>query len=123
MFKPTLLLPIFLAACGPSAGEKLYSREGLVEVENRASLDREIEEISSSIKAPVRDLQEDNDSLPMFLLSNDDVTVLVQHKFDNNCDWSAGCTWKYSITATDYGQDRAEQQRLVDTALEAIRQR
>ena len=94
-----------------------------MEVENRASLYREIEEISLSINAPVRDRQEDNDSLPMFLLSNEDVTVLVQHKFGNKCDWSAGCTWEYSITATNYGQDRAEQQRLVDTALEAIRQR
>ena len=94
-----------------------------MEVEDQASLDREIEEISLLIDATVRDQQEDMDGLPMFLLANDDVTVSVQHKFDNKCDWSARCTWKYSISATDYGKDAGEQQRLVDTAFEAISSR
>ncbi len=66
---------------------------------------------------------QDLDGLPMYLLSNDKVTILVQHRpFDPQCDWSKSCTWEYTLSPTSASLDQTEQRELVDQAFAAIPQ-
>lgn len=65
----------------------------------------------------------DLDDLPMYLLSNDDVTILVQHKaFEEPCDWSKKCEWEYSLTSADTSLDQAAQQQVVERSLATLSQ-
>lgn len=57
----------------------------------------------------------------MYLLSNDDVTILVQHKaFEEPCDWSKRCEWEYSLTSTDPSLDQAAQQQVVERSFDVL---
>ena len=59
----------------------------------------------------------------MYLLSNEDVTILVQHKaFEDPCDWSKKCEWEYSLTSTDPSLDQAAQQQAVDRSFAMLSQ-
>ncbi len=66
---------------------------------------------------------QDLDNLPMYLLSNDDVTILVQHKaFGEPCDWSKRCDWEYSLSSTNASLDQAAQQKVVDQSFAVLSQ-
>ena len=109
-----------LASCGNQRSTKLYSREGSIEVTGVAQLEEAVAAISEISRAPVRDRQNDLDGNPMYVLSNNDVVIFVRHHFGEPCDWAEGCTWDYSLSATDAELEHEAQKRLVDRAFGAI---
>ena len=114
LFAVTYAFPLF-ACGGPAVGSKLYEQGGSIEVESLAELEGTVQSLSRAAQAPIRDTMQDLDDLPMYLLSNDDVTILVQHKvFEEPCDWSKKCEWEYSLTSTDTSLDRAAQKQVVE---------
>lgn len=112
-----------LAACSePRIGDKLYDRTGSVSVSSPAELEKVIAAMARAVKAPLQDRMQDLDDLPMFLLSNDEVVILLKHRAGEECDWSRECVWEYSLTATDTSLGQPGQQRVVDHAFAVISQ-
>jgi hypothetical protein len=118
----TCALPLF-ACGGKTVGPKLYDRSGSIQIGSLAELEGSVLSISRAAQAPIRDRIRDLDDLPMYLLSNEDVTILVRHKaFEEPCDWSKGCEWEYSLTSTSASLDQAGQRQVVDRSFAVISQ-
>jgi hypothetical protein len=105
---------LLIACTEQTIGPKLYDQSGLIEVESQVELEQAIHTISRATKAPIRDTAQDLDQLPMYLLSNEEINILVQHKFGETCDWKTSCEWEYSLAATDVFLDQMAQKRVVD---------
>lgn len=122
LFAVTCALPLF--ACGGQAvGSKLYDQRGSIEVGSLAELEGTVLSLSRAAQAPIRDTMQDLDYLPMYLLSNDDVTIFVRHKaFEEPCDWSKKCEWEYSLTSTDTSIDQAAQKQVVERSFAMLSQ-
>ena len=118
----TCALPLF-ACGGPTAGSKIYDRSGSIQAESLVELEGSVLSISRAAQAPIRDTMQDLDNLPMYLLSNDDVTILVKHKaFGEPCDWSKRCDWEYSLSSTNASLDQAAQRKVVDQSFAVLSQ-
>ena len=110
-----IVCALTLVACNETKiGPKLYGQSGTVSVSGPAELERAINSIASAANSPIRDKMQDVNGLPMFLLSNDDVTILAAHVVGENCDWSRDCVWNYSLSATDASLEQSDQKRVVD---------
>ncbi len=109
-----------MACIETEVGPKLYGQSGKVSVSSPAELERAINTIANAANSPIRDTMQDLDGMPMFVLSNDDVTILVAHDFGEDCDWSHDCVWEYSLTATDASLGLAAQQSVVDRSFARI---
>ena len=119
--RAALLIIPFSAGCGDVEAEKIYSRSGTIVVESPDELQSAVQSISDALGAPIHDRQDDRDGLPMFLLSNKDVMISVMPKVGADCDWSAACSWKYSISATDLDRDVRTQRQMVDAAVTRLK--
>jgi hypothetical protein len=115
-----VFLAPMLACCGTQATDKLYSREGSVEVTSVAQLNQAVLSISRAARAPIRDREKDFDGNPQYLLSNEEVVIFFRHHFGEDCILAEGCRWDYSLSATDTALNQAQQKRLVDGAFQAI---
>ena len=110
-----------LMACAENeVGSKLYDQSAVVSVASPAELERAINAIADATNSPIRDTMQDLNGLPMFLLSNDDITILVAHVVGEDCDWNRDCVWEYSVTATDASLGYAAQQSVVDRSFAII---